>query len=287
MKRTLRKTGVCFGFTLLAFIAMNSPSEAGDAIFVRNSTGNWHINCGAGHYGALNWEEFGINIIAAGSFANIPAGTPSIVVPISVLGVDVVIDPITLDYVKGEYNSTLGGNPDHQEMLDHSSATVFNSQINSAGASWDYIQGCDVVHGDLTMSIAGDGVQWIDVTFDILWSEALSTTNGVASLGLCETYISVKRNGNEVVYIFGGNEGAYYADIEGHVGVSSSVNGSTSGVSTINNQAGFWAADGDQIEYHIWNFREYDSSVGYNGGILTGSAIFDWRFALEDSSRTP
>lgn len=297
--------GSCF---ILLTVGWLPPSEAGNVTFVRRSTGNWHrLGKTTLIVGMDYWD------LNDGVESDIDDGLPSVIAPLADGGdqeVDVEYLPTAAaGTVTAGYSGTMAGTYDYQPVIDHAVVSEYTSDITfdgvdyaPAGIGQRSIHDSDAVEGDLDVLIDGNGVQWIDVTWESDWTSGgmYSGDSGQTdhtTFGSYSANINVYRNNVLVVSIAGTANGVDYIGFDGMSITSSGsvdIDGDwTFGEVGLNNLVGFWAEDGDIISYEIDVYYEFDNGLSYDdypnsgSGQLISDGIFSWRFALEDSGQLP
>lgn len=300
MKREQRHSSALLVLALLVTSVTNGTSFAGNITFVRKSTGNWHQIGGTNHIVGMT-----VATVNTPESDDISDGLPSVISPLTAEGSD--SEDFDTQSAEIEYSGVLDGATDHQPLIDHSVQSEFVSilELTVGTGGPDGVQGNsqhvnDIANGNLDVNIDGDGIQFIDVTFEMDWITGglQSGDSGFTSSAWINDYavnIVVNRNGTPVVGMIGSAAtGVTYLTLDSYAG---GADGSTAGIIgdgtlgnlEIGNHFGLWASDGDVITYQVTISYEYDSAVGNvsNSGEakagFTGSGILNWRFSLEDS----
>lgn len=287
-------TAVPFYCALVLSAAITDCVFGGDVTFVRRPDENWHSLGPTYHISGMT-----VNLINAGAAADIDAGLPSVIAPLTDAGDDTISD--TYSSADVTYTGELAGTFDYQNVIDHSAISEFTSELDFTSSYWGPLgisdmcrhEGGDHVAGSLDLSIDGDGVQWIDVSWESDWTSGGIATGSAAEYGtFFDDYtvdLTVFRNAVPVVQITGNVNGLVYADLEGfdHINSDSgeaNIEGDwTLGSIAINDQVGFWAHDGDIVTYELTVTYQFNSYLGDGTGHFDGAGIFNWRLALEDS----
>lgn len=173
MKSTRWISKLALVCTLYSVVTASMAVMAGNVTFVRQSTGNWHQIGETGHI-----TQMSPRFVNDAVDADIPDGLPSVIAPLTADGADSFVDGNRSAEVY--YTGEMAGTFDHQGVIDHTMESTFTSildlaieDINSNGGIGGMCpHGVDAVTGRLDVSIDGDGVQFIDVSFEMDWQAA-------------------------------------------------------------------------------------------------------------------
>lgn len=271
---------------------------AGNVTLVRRSTGN------SQKIGATYLIELFPNLqsvkITDEDEADIPDGIPSVIAPLTADGDD------STDHVDGYYEGQLAGIFDHQNVIDHTGVSLFHQDLELEYGDGVVLESeiqhtWDRVNGDLDVTIDGDGVQFIKVTFEMEWQASGIVTGSTEFDGGAEILgryaeISILRNGAVVASItaeeYGGLSTQTQNGISHGLETDSTVrNGDNSfGNTKTADDFGFWAANGDRITYSISTAHTHyaylenrvNPPTDFDAGFVA-DGLLNWRFALEDS----
>ncbi len=286
-------------FALCGAIAASDRALAGNVTLVRRSTGNSQ-KIGATRLTEFIYPIIEIVTVADEDEADIPDGLPSVIAPLTADG-----DSSTT-HVDGYYQGQLAGTFDHQNVIDHTGESLFHQDLeleygdgvvltSKIQHSWD------LAKGDLDLTIDGDGVQFIKVTFEMDWQASGIVTGSTEFDGdavIQERYveISILRNGALVASINTDDYSRLSTRTEDGIShgletdsPANNGNNSFGNVSTADD-FGFWASSGDRITYSISTAYSHSAYLenlvnpptDFDAGFVADGLV-NWRFAMEDS----
>jgi hypothetical protein len=298
MKRSQWISKLALVFALCGAVAESDRALAGNVTLVRRSTGNSQK---IGATGLIEVIPFIESVtVTDEDEADIPDGLPSVIAPLTADGDN------STTHVDGYYQGQLAGTFDHQNVIDHTGESLFHQDFEldygdgvALGSELQHVW--DRVDGDLDVSIDGDGVQFIKVTFEMDWQASGIVTgstefDGGAVIWGRYVEISILRNG---VFVAGmSTEDSGQLSTQTQNGISHGletdsrvINGDNSfgNVSTADD-FGFWAASGDRITYSISTAHTHyaylvnpvNPPTDFDAG-LVADGLLTWRFAMEDS----